>query len=232
MTDHTVKIGSGIEIYESKITEYLDQYVRDHNIPDLDKLTQGKWNAILLDIHDAVINRDDLMSEINKSAYDGRKIDAICDIYIKLCYMHDKEISINGFSFLTGIHRDTLYTWGDGERRSVEYYDDKGELISNIGLYMFNHPDAKYTEKLSSSCSDVYKKLVANNEESLSCKLISGTGNPMKILPALNRRHNWNMPGSNKPGGDEQAPTLEQIEERRQARIAQGAPDQLPVGDF
>ena len=160
MKDHTVRTGSGIEVYESKITEYLDQYVREHNIQDLDKLTQGKWNAILLDIHDAVINRDDPMSKRNKSAYNGLKIDAICDIYIKLCYMHDKEISINGFSFLTGIHRDTLYTWGDGERRSVEYYDDKGELISNIGLYMFNHPDAKYTEKLSSSCSDVYKKLV------------------------------------------------------------------------
>ena len=84
MTDHTVKTESGIEVYESKITEYLDQYVREHKIQDLDKLTQGKWNAILLDIHDAVINRDDLMSEINRSAYDGHKIETICDIYIKL----------------------------------------------------------------------------------------------------------------------------------------------------
>ena len=231
MIDHTVRADSGIEVYESKITEYLDQYVKEHRT-DLDKLTQGKWNALLMDVRDAVINRDDLMSTVNRSAYDGRKIDSICDIYIKLCYMHEKEVSINGFSFLTGINRDTIYSWGNGEYRAVEYYDGKGNVIGNIALYLYNNPDAKYTEKLSSSCSDVYKKLVANNEESLSCKLISGTGNPMKILPALNRRHNWNMPGSNKPGREDQAPTLEQIEERRQARIAQGAPDLLPVGDF
>ena len=31
---------------------------------------------------------------------------------------------------------------------------------------------------------------------------------------------------------EDAVPTLEQIEQRRQERIAQGAPDQLPVGDF
>ena len=25
----------------------------------------------------------------------------------------------------------------------------------------------------------------------------------MKVLPALNRRHNWNMPGNSNPGGEQ-----------------------------
>lgn len=35
----------------------------------------------------------------------------------------------------------------------------------------------------------------------------------MKVLPALNRRHNWNMPGTNRQGG-EQTQSIEQIRER------------------
>ena len=111
-------------------------------------------------------------------------------------------MSINGFCFLTGINTDTVYTWGHGEYR------------------------------LGSSCSDVYKKLVKNNEESLSDKLISGGLNPMKVLPALNRRHNWNMPGTNRQGG-EQTQSIEEIQERYKGVIQQeDAKLELPSADF
>jgi hypothetical protein len=55
--------------------------------------------------------------------------------------------------------------------------------------------------------------LIKNNEESLSDKLISGGLNPMKVLPALNRRHNWNMPGTSRQGGEEQR-SIEEIQQR------------------
>ena len=77
-----------------------------------------------------------------------------------------------------------------------------------------------------------YKKLVKNNEESLSDKLISGGLNPMKVLPALNRRHNWNMPGTNRQGG-EQTQSIEEIQERYKGVIQQeDAKLELPSADF
>ena len=174
MTDNTVITDQGVEVYENSITEYLDKYVADKNIADMSKEPQSKWNAALIYIYKAVFknDRERLRDPKNKDNYNDKLINDICDIYIELCYEYDKEVSINGFCFLTGINTDTVYTWGHGEYR------------------------------LGSSCPDVYKKLVKNNEESLSDKLISGGLNPMKVLPALNRRHNWNMPGTNRQGGE------------------------------
>lgn len=184
MNDNTVRVEHGVEIYENKISEYLDQYILEKNIEDMSKEPQSKWNAALIYIYKAVFkNNRERLKGPDKDTYNDKLINDICDIYIELCYEYDKEVSINGFCFLTGINTDTVYTWGSGERRS------------------------------GSSCSDVYKKLVKNNEESLSDKLISGGLNPMKVLPALNRRHNWNMPGTNRQGG-EQTQSIEQIRER------------------
>lgn len=228
----SVIIEDCIEVYESQIELYLDQYITERKIKNMNKETQGRWNAALLYIKKHVFqNKDDLMSEVNHSMYDEYKINRICDIYINLCYEYDKEISINGFSFLTGINRDTVYSWGKEECRSTVYYDSDGNRIGNISIWKYNHPGEEYTEELGSSCSGIYKKLIENNEESLSNKLISGGLNPMKILPALNRRHNWNMPGSNREGGEKRR-TIEQIEQERGQRFIDTAPKELPKGDF
>ena len=87
----------------------------------------------------------------------------ICDIYINLCYEYDKEISILGFSKLTGINQDTFYDWGNQSSRP------------------------------SSSACEIYKKLSQEREESLSNMLISGKRNPVGLLGALNRHYGWNM---------------------------------------
>ena len=204
MADNTVIIDQGVEVYENFITEYLDKYIADKNIADMSKEPQSKWNAALIYIYKALFknDRERLRDPKNKDNYNDKLINDICDIYIELCYEHDKEVSINGFCFLTGINTDTVYTWGHGEYR------------------------------LGSSCPDVYKKLVKNNEESLSDKLISGGLNPMKVLPALNRRHNWNMPGTNRQGG-EQTQSIEEIQERYKGVIQQeDAKLELPSADF
>lgn len=222
----------GIEVYESNIELYLEQYIKEHKIEDINKESQSRWNAALLFIKKHVFTDQSLlMSEVNSSMYDEYKVNSICDIYINLCYEYEKEISINGFSFLTGIHRDTVYSWGKEEYRSNIYYDSDGNRIGNIAIWKVNHPGEEYRQELGSSCSDVYKKLVANNEESLSCKLISGGLNPMKILPALNRRHKWNMPGNSNVGGEEQR-SIEQIQQERAQRLGETGIKELPSGDF
>lgn len=201
---NTVITESGIEVYENDITKYLDQYIAEKDIVDMSKEPQSKWNAALIYIYKNLFKgcKDNLKGP-DKDTYNDKLINDICDIYIELCYEYDKEVSINGFCFLTGIHKDTIYSWGREETR------------------------------LGSSCSDLYKKLVENNEESLSDKLISGGLNPMKVLPALNRRHNWNMPGTNRQGG-EQTQSIEQIRERYQiaGQTAEQTRLEAPEADF
>lgn len=173
----TVKLDTGIEVYESNIYIYLKQYIDEQGIQDMRKESQSRWNAALLYIYRYMFkdNRDSLLTPDRVSnAYDIDIINDICDIYINLCYEYEKEISIIGFSKLTGIDRDTIYSWRNKETR------------------------------VSSKASDIYKKLNTENEESLSNMLISGRKNPVGILGALNRRHGWNM-GQPRGAGSETA---------------------------
>ena len=181
--DNTVKTDTGVEVYENDIALYLDQYIQERGIQNMSKEPQSKWNACLLYIYKHVFkgNRGNLLYPHSRDTYNSELINDICDIYIDLCYEYDKEVSIMGFSKLTGIDTDTVNTWGRGECR------------------------------LGSLSTVIYKKLVANNEESLSNMLISGGRNPMKILPALNRRHNWNMGQPRGVDGAIQHRTPEQI---------------------
>ena len=197
---NTVKTETGAEVYESKIQEYLDQYIQEHDHMDMSHETQSKWNAALLYIYKYTFkdDRDNLVYKDNRDTYNDILLNEICDIYINLCYEYDKEVSIVGFCKLTGINTDTIYDWKNGDAR------------------------------LGSSSIDIYKKLNRENEESLSCKLISGGTNPMKILPALNRRHNWNMPNT-PTSGIEQHKSLEQI---AQERGIQGITDNNSVIDI
>lgn len=152
------------EVFENDITLYLKLFCEENGIEDMAKESQGRWNAALMYINRKVFidksvlklsrslngyinnNYNNQHSNINNSncnAYDIDKVNSICDIYIYLCYMYDKEISIMGFSKLTGINPDTIHDWGN-----------------NIN-------------KLSTSGYDIYKKLSAEREESLVNKLAS-----------------------------------------------------------
>ena len=69
-----------------------------------------------------------------------------------------------GFSNLTGIDTDTINDWGNN------------------------------SNKLSTSCSVIYKKLVQGREESLSNKLADGKQNPVGVIAILNRQFGWASP--------------------------------------
>lgn len=56
--------------------------------------------------------------------------------------------------------------------------------------------DWQINSGLSSSGSDLVKKIAEDNEESLFNLMKDRRLNPMKVLPKLNRYHGWNMPGA------------------------------------
>ena len=86
------------------------------------------------------------------NAYNYDTVNYICDIYIDLCFINDKEVSIIGFSNLTGIDTELIYNW------------------------------ANENTKLSTTSFNVYKKLSQFREESLSNKLVTGNKNPVGVI--------------------------------------------------
>lgn len=154
-----------IDVFENDIDMYLKLYCEEHDIKDMKKESQGVWNSALMYIKRHVFSNprdlkrttplngytnnnysDNEHSKLNYSncnAYDTDKLNAICDYYIFICYMYDKEVSIMGFSKLIGIPRETIQQWGRDDR------------------------------KLSTASFSIYEKLSTEREESLSSKLVS-----------------------------------------------------------
>ena len=168
-----------IEVFENDIALYLSMFCEENGIKDMKKESQSVWNAALMYIKRHVFNNNILKSNkplngynnqysnlnnSNCNSYNIDMVNCICDYYIYLCMMYDKEVSQIGFSNLTGINTDTIIDWGN-----------------NIN-------------KLSTSACDVYKKLSQFREESLSNKLVTGNKNPVGVIAVLNRQYGWASP--------------------------------------
>lgn len=168
------------EVFENGIELWLDDFCRNRKPPitDMGKESQSVWNAALMYIGKHLfkntgrlkskkIDTDNLniCFPSNYNAYDYDKVNEVCDIYIYLCMVYEKECSYIGFSLLTGINYDTLIDWRNNER------------------------------KLSSKSFDIAEKLRTFREESLSAKLATANKNPVGILAILNRHFQWNLPG-------------------------------------
>ena len=121
-----------IEVYTDRIQESISNYCIDHNvdIKDIYTFDQQRWNSVLLYIYSQVFKphkNDGIVRRYNEKSnidYSNRElIDNVCDIYISMCYEYSKEVSVMGFSKMTGIHIDTLYQWvnsSEVERGSSE----------------------------------------------------------------------------------------------------------------
>ena len=165
-----------IEVFENDISVYLTMFCEENGIEDMKKESQSVWNGALRYIRRHVFNNKDVLKSKDNiniynnnipstfNAYNYDTVNYICDIYIDLCFINDKEVSIIGFSNLTGIDTELIYNWGNENT------------------------------KLSKTSFNVYKKLSQFREESLSNKLVTGNKNPVGVIAVLNRQYGWASP--------------------------------------
>ena len=172
---------STIEVFENDIDFFLHQFQDEQGIEDLRTVPQSVWNGCLTYINRKVfkpnpvilkskttyttnIYNNNVSMKTNYNMYDYEIVNKVLDYYIYLCQIYSKEISVIGFENLTGITQETIYTWGEN------------------------------SNKLSQSCSEIYKKLIKMREESLSNKLADGKQNPVGVIAMLNRHYGWASP--------------------------------------
>ena len=179
-----------IEVFDNDIDLYLDLFCQQYNIDDLRKESQSVWNACLMYIQKHVFSDRDKLKDKTQidvvngcmsstyNRYNYRLLNNICDYYIYLCGLYNKEISINGFSKLTKINIGIIEEWG---------YNYSG------------------SNRLSAESNEIYKKLMKEREESLSNKLADGKQNPVGVIAILNKHYGWNMPGVSREAAKPQA---------------------------
>jgi hypothetical protein len=182
-----------VEVFESDIDMYLKLFCERDKIEDMRTQSQSVWNSALRYIYKHVFANGILKQTENidnpnynisttYNAYNYKLVLDVLDIYIfDMCMRYDKEVSILGFSTLTGIAESAIHEWGNG------------------GL------------KLSPISQEIYKKLYYYREESLSNKLVTGKQNPVGVLGVLNRHYSWNLPGVSKERTSERALTAAEL---------------------
>lgn len=110
MKDNTLKLDGGIEVYEHNVPMYADQYIREELGGD-DNRVRERFPALLFYIRDWIEKPDNGDIEI---------LDGLFGVYIRLCANYGVIPSLEGFSFLTGIHRTTFSDWAAGTYRVSE----------------------------------------------------------------------------------------------------------------
>ena len=159
-----------IDIFENDLDMYIKDYCIKNSISNISDISQNQYNGLLRYICKKYIKPSNVLKIQGDfyNRYDISKVESLCNWYIDFSFENDKEISLTGFTYLSGISDSVIYEW---ESNAYGRYD-----------------------KASSERSDIAKKLREARENSLSNKLLSGK-NPVGVLGILNHFYGWNMPG-------------------------------------
>ena len=134
---------SDIEIYENDLLFYLNEFCEVNKIEDIKKESQSVWNSALYYIQKKLFDSNYFKSkdnfntnnkvfrESNFNSYNFELVMYVLDIYIyDMCMKYDKEVSILGFSSLTGIPDSTIYDWGKNTLSSTA-----SEILEKLRKY-------------------------------------------------------------------------------------------------
>lgn len=111
------KVNNTVDVFKDDIDMYINLWMEERHVEDLCKVSQNRWYNCCKYIYEHVfkVNPKYLKDDNNiNNAYDTDKVNEVLDIYIDLCNDYEKVVNIVGFTFFTGIHRDTLNGWVNG----------------------------------------------------------------------------------------------------------------------
>ena len=105
---------NGMEIYETKIHEYADEYINTLDDPESINNNPSLFTGMIKYIYRHLFKNNPINND------DIGLIDNIWSIYTELCYKYSKRPTLLNFSLLVGINNDTFNAWKNGEYRRGE----------------------------------------------------------------------------------------------------------------
>ena len=123
MMGNTVRAENGVEIYETKIHEYADEYINNLSDPDSINNNPSLFTGMLKYIYKYLFKpgkKDKVLSNSNSNLdlSDIDLLDNIWSIYTELCYKYSKRPTILNFSLMIGVDNTTIDSWRRGEYRA------------------------------------------------------------------------------------------------------------------
>lgn len=154
-----------LENIENVVNDYIENICIQEDI-DIKDIRPIKWLYIINRLH-----RDIIAPNVN--------------VLLKIYNNKNNQYDINKVVYIYNIYKNTSLKFMQ-EVTLKCFCDFSG--IERQTIY-------NWSSEASSAGFDIYEKIMTDNEQSLEQLLKDKSINPMKILPILNRKHNWNMPG-------------------------------------
>ena len=123
MMGNTVRAENGVEIYETKIHEYADEYINTLSDPESINNNPSLFTGMIKYIYKYLFKpgkKDKVLSNSNSNLdlSDIDLLDNIWGIYTELCYKYSKRPTILNFSLMIGVDNTTIDSWRRGEYRA------------------------------------------------------------------------------------------------------------------
>lgn len=112
--NNTIVTDQGSEVYENSILILADEYEKSLHDPDeLYKPNNNLFTGLIKYINKRVNFNRCILQDINI-------LNDIWEIYTDLVYRYNQKPTIEEYALLIGIHRDTIYSWANGEYRNTD----------------------------------------------------------------------------------------------------------------
>lgn len=176
-----LKAGEDFEYWKNRINDCISNYEIDNNV-SVHEIKKVQWNAVLIYIYNHVFKKAaDPHNNSRKSIIkysDIQFLNSLCDYYIYICLSNNKDVSVNGFSYLTGIPLCTLNRWKNRNSREYMYIDTYTDSIvenSTIDRYIKAFPDHNVLKISNNAYSSITEKLSAAREHTLTDLALDGS---------------------------------------------------------
>lgn len=195
------------EVYANDIELYINLFCEDQGIEDLRKESQSVWNACLMYVQRHVFpDRQALKATENSPEYVNNIMPSTCG-----AYNYDLlDTIVNAYIYYCYMYDKEVSIQGFSKLTNIDYY-----TITQWGMDI----------RLSKKSKGIYKKLIAEREESLSAKLASGKSNPVGILSILNHWYSWNLPGVTREQSTRTALTAAELPRLDSQKAMEALPD-------
>lgn len=160
--------------------------------------TNNNW--LLLD-HSYDYDNNRLMP-VSDYKYNYAIVNTLADVFIEICEIYSKSISIYNFSKFTGIDNELIVNSWSNDNNIYKYIEKDNSSFNNNKYNTYTHyndlgmgervPD-RY--RLGSRRADIYKKLKVGRENYLSNKL-EDSSNIVGTIAVVNHEYGWNADNS------------------------------------
>lgn len=150
MQDQDIQIIDSVEMFPIVAKDIVKNYCLEHDIKEND-IYPSIWSDIIYEIYISLMKPNNKLLKLKGSCYNEYNKEAVeyvyLNVYKRLCDSHCQEVTLKGFCDMSGVEKQTLYNWKDGDNLNgvrfalhQKIMEDNEESLFNLMKDRRNNP--------------------------------------------------------------------------------------------